>query len=261
MPSMAALAGYTHQVFVNNNWEHLLASTPLRSCAAAAVAIPARLGCPSTIKHVFLIVRENRTYDQDLGDISQGNGDAAYAQFGATITPNGHKLANTYGLFDNFYDEGTLSADGHNWLMQADANDYIEKEFGAFYRSYPAQGGDALAYQRDGFLWNAAQAAGQTVKSYGEYNNFLTQPTGATWSQYYQDSQIMEGKASRPAAGTDLGDQDLRRHPLAERHRRPRLPGLRPEHPGPVPDGHLAAVVPAAAEDQPGAQPQPDLDA
>jgi YVTN family beta-propeller protein len=198
MPSMAALAGYTHQVFVNNNWEHLLASTPLQNCAAAAVAIPTRLGCPSAIKHVFLIIRENRTYDQDLGDIGKGNSDPAYAQFGKTITPNGHKLADTYGLFDNFYDEGTLSADGHNWLMQADANDYIEKEFGAFYRSYPAQGGDALAYQRDGFLWNAAEAAGQTVKAYGEYNNFLTQPAGATWSQYYQDSQILEGKASGP---------------------------------------------------------------
>jgi YVTN family beta-propeller protein len=197
-PGTAALAGYTHQVFVNNNWEHLLASTPLQNCAAPAVAIPTRLGCPSTIKHVFLIVRENRTYDQDLGDIGKGNGQASYAQFGATITPNAHKLATSYGLFDNFYDEGTLSADGHNWLMQADANDYIEKEFGAFYRSYPAQGGDALAYQRDGFLWNAAAAAGQSVKAYGEYNNFITQPAKTTWSQYYQDSQILEGKATGP---------------------------------------------------------------
>ena len=121
---------------------------------------------------MFLIIRENRTYDQVLGDIGKGNGDPALAQFGATITPNAHALADDFGLFDNFYDEGTLSADGHNWLVQADANDYIEKEFGAFYRSYPAQGGDALAYQRDGFLWNAAEAAGQTVKAYGEYNNF-----------------------------------------------------------------------------------------
>ena len=197
MPTMAALAGYTAQVFVNNNWDHLLASTPLQNCKAAPVAIPARLGCPSTIKHVFLIVRENRTYDQDLGDIGKGNSDPSLAQFGATITPNGHKLSSTYGLFDNFYDQGTLSADGHNWLMQADANDYIEKEFGAFYRSYPAQGGDALAYQRDGFLWNAAEAAGQTVKAFGEYNNFLTQPAPIpSWSEYYQDSQIMEGKAT-----------------------------------------------------------------
>jgi YVTN family beta-propeller protein len=199
MPTMAALGGYTSQVFVNNNWDHLLASTPLQNCKAAPVAIPTRLGCPSTIKHIFLIVRENRTYDQDFGDIGKGNSAPSLAQFGATITPNGHKLSNTYGLFDNFYDQGTLSADGHNWLMQADANDYIEKEFGAFYRSYPAQGGDALAYQRDGFLWNAAAAAGQTVQAYGEYNNFLTQPAPIpSWSEYYQDSQIMEGKATGP---------------------------------------------------------------
>jgi len=121
------------------------------SCKAAPAAVPSRLGCPSPIKHIFLIVRENRTCDQVFG---------------------------------------------HNWLMQADANDYIEKEFGAFYRSYPPSGADALAYQRDGFLWNAAEAAGQTVKSYGEYNNFLSQMNPVpSWPAYYKDSQIMEGKA------------------------------------------------------------------
>ncbi len=199
MPSTAALGAYTHQVFVDNGWEHLLASRTLTNCSAAAAAVPARLGCPSTIKHVFLIVRENRTYDQVFGDAGKGNDDPTLAQFGATITPNAHKLASSYGLFDNFYDEGTLSADGHNWLVQADANDYIEREFGAFYRSYPAQGGDALAYQRDGFLWNAAEAAGRTVKAFGEYNNFITQPDPVpSWSDYYQDSQILEGKATGP---------------------------------------------------------------
>ncbi len=198
MPSMAALGGYTHQVFVNNGWDQLLAAKPLWNCNAAPAAIPATLGCPSTIKHVFLIIRENRTYDQTLGDIAKGNGDAADAQFGAKVTPNAHSLANEFTLFDNFYDEGTLSADGHNWLVQADANDYIEREFGAFYRSYPAQGGDALAYQRDGFIWNAAEAAGKTVQAYGEYNNFMTEPAGTTWSKYYQDSLIMQGKASGP---------------------------------------------------------------
>jgi len=199
MPTMAQLGAYTHQVFVDNDWEHLLASTPLTDCHAAPQAVPQRLGCPSPIKHVFLIIRENRTYDQTLGDIAKGNGDASYAQFGQTITPNAHKLANTFGLFENFYDEGTLSADGHNWLVQADANDYIEREFGSFYRSYPAQGGDALAYQRDGFIWNAVQRAGLTVKDYGEYNNFFTQPSPTpSWSDYYQDSQILEGDASGP---------------------------------------------------------------
>ena len=197
MPSTAALGAYTDQVFTDNDWTHLLASTPLTSCHAAPAAVPARLGCASPIKHVFLIIRENRTYDQDLGDIGKGTSDPTLAQFGKTITPNGHALASTYGLFDNFYDEGTLSADGHNWIVQADANDYIEKEFGAFYRSYPAQGGDALAYQRDGFIWNAAQAAGLTAKAYGEYNNFLRQEAPVpSWSKYYQDSQILEGKAT-----------------------------------------------------------------
>ncbi len=199
MPTQAQLGPYTDQVFTDNGWDHLLASRPLHDCTAKPMAIPERLGCPSPIKHVFLIVRENRTYDQVFGDIGKGNSDAALAQFGATITPNAHALANDFGLFDNFYDEGTLSADGHNWLVQADANDYIEKEFGAFYRSYPAQGGDALAYQRDGFIWNSAEAAGKTVKAFGEYNNFVREPAPVpSWSEFYADSQIMEGKAGGP---------------------------------------------------------------
>ncbi|HEY0933896.1 MAG TPA: alkaline phosphatase family protein [Trebonia sp.] len=196
MPSTAALGAYTARVFSDNDWTHLLARQSAASCTATPAVIPAKLGCPSPIKHVFMIIRENRTYDQDLGDIGKGTSDSALAQFGKTITPNGHALASNFGLFDNFYDEGTLSADGHNWIVQADANDYIEKEFGAFYRSYPAQGGDALAYQRDGFIWNAAQAAGLTAKAYGEYNNFLQQKAPVpSWSAYYQDSQILEGKA------------------------------------------------------------------
>lgn len=204
-PSAKDLAGLTHQVFVNNDWEKLLASKAGAVSGAAAakvapVAVPKELGQPSKIKHVYLIVKENRTYDQVLGDLGSGNGDPSLTQFGGSVTPNQHLMANRFGNFDNFYDEGTLSADGHNWLVQADANDYIEKEFGAFYRSYPAQGGDALAYQRDGFLWNAAQKAGQTVSNFGEYDNFFNVPaTGApTWSDWYRSSQILEGKATGP---------------------------------------------------------------
>jgi YVTN family beta-propeller protein len=203
MPSPSMLRQDTHQVFVNNNWVQMLGSrarTVARSAGAATAPIPAVLGMPSPIKHVFLIVKENRTYDQVLGDLGKGNGDSSLTQFGQQVTPNAHALASTFGTFDNFYDPGTLSADGHNWLMQADAPDYVEKEFGAFYRSYPASGGDALAYQRDGFLWNAAKRAGKTAASFGEYNNFITlPPSGApTWSQWYKDSQILEHKASGP---------------------------------------------------------------
>ncbi|HEX2904574.1 MAG TPA: bifunctional YncE family protein/alkaline phosphatase family protein, partial [Jatrophihabitans sp.] len=200
-PTEADLGKLTHTVFIDNDWQKLLQRSVTAATNAAPAVLPVKLGAPSKIKHVFLLVKENRTYDQVLGDIGKGDSDPSYTQFGASVTPNEHALANQFGLFDNFYDEGTLSADGHNWLMQADANDYIEKEFGAFYRSYPAQGGDALAYQRNGFLWNAAEAAGNTVANFGEYNNFFTadnDPNRPTWAQWYQDSLILEGKASGP---------------------------------------------------------------
>jgi hypothetical protein len=159
LPSDGELSHYTSIVSTDNTWNQ----TPAINSGAydtVPSVIPAHLGGGSPIKHVVVIVKENRTYDQVLGDLGQGNGDPSLTQFGQPITPNLHALANRFGVHDNFYDEGTLSADGHNWIVQADANDYIEKEFGAFYRSYPAQGGDALAYQRVGFLWNAAQKAG-----------------------------------------------------------------------------------------------------
>ena len=202
MPPADQMSKYTAQVFTNNAWNDLLKNESAQggpASAPAPVPVPAKLGQPSAIKHVFLIVRENRTYDQVLGDVAKGNGSAADAQFGQMVTPNAHALVNDFGLYDNFYDPSTLSADGHNWIVQADANDYIEKEFGAFYRSYPAQGGDALAYQRDGFLWNTVQAAGKSVVDFGEYDNFFSQQSPApSWQQYYQDSQILEGKASGP---------------------------------------------------------------
>ncbi len=110
------------------------------------------------------------------------------------MTPNAHALASRFGDLDNFYDEGTLSADGHNWIVQAEANDYVEKEFGAFYRSYPSQGGDALAYQRDGFLWNAAEKAGVSVQNFGEYifNPYNLPSNAPDWSTWYAQSQWMQ---------------------------------------------------------------------
>jgi YVTN family beta-propeller protein len=197
-PDHATLGTLTSQVFNNNGWNvtHAPASPDLP--AGAKPAIPAQLGQPSAIKHVFLIVRENRTYDQLLGDIGKGNSDPAYANLGEQYTPNEHSLANTFTLFDNFYDSGMLSADGHQWLMQADPNDYVEQDAAsAWTRSYPYPGGDSLVYQRDGFLWNAAEAAGKTVKDYGEYES-MTSGSQGSWQQYYADSQILEGKASGP---------------------------------------------------------------
>ena len=201
LPDSQNLYHDTQVVFHNNAWDQIRAVNAGVGDSVPSV-IPAHIGGKSPIKHVFVIVKENRTYDQVLGDLGQGNGDPSLAQFGQAVTPNLHAMAKRFGTLDNFYNEGTLSADGHNWIVQANANDYVEKQFGAFYRSYPAQGGDALAYQRDGFLWNAAQRAGLSVADFGEYANFFNAPApsagGPSWATWYKDSQILEGKAAGP---------------------------------------------------------------
>ena len=193
MPADYQIPRYTQAVFTDDDWNQI---RPINQGDYDSVpkVIPTHLGGSSPIKHVVVIVKENRTYDQVLGDLREGNGDPADAQFGAQVTPNQHALAYRFGDLDNFYDEGTLSADGHNWLVQAEATDYVEKEFGAFYRSYPSQGGDALAYQRDGFLWNAAEKAGRSVQNFGEYiYNPYSLPAGAPqWDQWYAESQWLE---------------------------------------------------------------------
>ena len=198
--ALANIVSETKQVFANNDWTSLPPAQPVRHSKARAVPLPKVLGAPSTIKHVFLVIRENRTYDQVFGDVKKGNGDAADAQFGAKVTPNAHALANRFGLYDNYYDPSTLSADGHNWILQAGANDYIEKEFGAFWRSYPSEGADALAYQPNGNVFNQAEAAGKSVQDFGEYLQFsnVLAAKEPSWSQWYQDALVMEHKAKGP---------------------------------------------------------------
>jgi YVTN family beta-propeller protein len=201
MPADYQIPHDTQTVFADDDWNQI---KPINQGHYDTVrkVIPAHLGGRSPIKHVVVIVKENRTYDQVLGDLGEGNGDPADAQFGAQVTPNFHSLATRFGDLDNFYDEGTLSADGHNWLVQAEANDYVEKEFGAFYRSYPSQGGDSLAYQRDGFLWNAAEKAGLSVQNFGEYihDPFSLAANAPVWNQWYAESQWLENgkKGSEP---------------------------------------------------------------
>jgi len=136
-------------------------------------AIPERIGEPSLIEHVVYVIKENRTYDQVLGDLPQGNGDPALCIFGADITPNQHALVREFVLLDNAYCCGILSADGHNWSTAAVATDYLEKSFAGFPRSYPDGMGpgeiDALAYSPAGFIWDNAVRHGKTVRNYGEF--------------------------------------------------------------------------------------------
>jgi YVTN family beta-propeller protein len=175
-------ATYTDTVFSQNGWGRNDVQQA-RGRKAPPVAIPARVGDPSTIKHVFLLVKENRTYDQIYGDMREGNGDTTLAQFGARVTPNQHALARQFGLYDNTYDVGTNSAEGHNWLMQGDNPEYTESSAGEYTRSYDTEE-DVLGHQRSGFLWTAVQDAHNSARNYGEFEYTEGKPSG-TWQQYY----------------------------------------------------------------------------
>ncbi len=199
------LAESTAAVYRNNQWSGARCADLERGGAAgedpttvAPRPVPLRIGDPSTIKHVFYIIKENRTYDQVLGDMPEGNGDPSLTQFGREVTPNQHALAEQFQLMDNLYVSGSLSADGHQWVTQAYTSDYIEQAFADFVRSYPYDGGDALAYSPTGFLWDNAVRNGRTVRAYGEYANELRGPEDrvGTWSDWYRDWLIMSGQES-----------------------------------------------------------------
>lgn len=190
LPSDRVIRSETRRVFQQNGWTRGAVQLANKNSKAKPVPVPARLGDPSTIKHVFLIVKENRTYDQVYGDIAKGNGDPSLTQFGENVTPNQHALAEQFGLYDNTYDIGTNSAEGHNWLMQADNPEYTESSAGEYARSYDTED-DALGHQKSGFLWTGAQSAGKSVRDFGEFQQFLTKPSGASWQNLYCDAKNM----------------------------------------------------------------------
>ena len=201
VPDRRTLEGMTRHVFQNNHWDlaENIHTASGGNPHAKPVVIPRRIGDPSLIKHVFLIIRENRTYDQILGDVAAGNGDPSLAVFGGKDTPNVHKLVKRFPLFDNFYDPSRQSADGHQWITEAMAPYADDIQSPDWVRSYPGgNAGDALAYQKKGFLFSEAAAAGLPVKIYGEYVEYDTfqQPNGSTdepsWSDFYADTQKFE---------------------------------------------------------------------
>ena len=118
-----------------------------------------------------MIIRENRTYDQILGDVAGGNGDPSLAVFGdgsaapGPVTPNAHALVQRFPLFDNFYDPSRQSADGHNWIVQAMAPYSDDIQSPDWVRDYPSNGGDAIAYQKKGHLWDVAAKAGVSLRT------------------------------------------------------------------------------------------------
>ena len=138
--------------------------------------VPIKPGGPSPIQHVLYVIKENRTYDQILGDMPQGRGDPNLCLFPEKITPNHHKLAREFVLLDNFYVESEVSADGHEWSLGAYATDFVEKTWPLSYGhnqlkkySYPAEGNFKIAEPAGGYLWDRAREAGVSYRSYGEF--------------------------------------------------------------------------------------------
>ena len=170
VPSAAELIAFTTAVSENNRL--VLASSAAAPSATTANAppraVPERPGDPSLINHVVFIVKENRTYDQVLGDLDRGARDSTLTVFGRSVTPNTHALSQQFVTLDHFFASGGNSADGHQWLTQANETEY---PMWPLYhgRSYPSEGEDALTYSSGGFLWEGARSMGKTVSVFGEY--------------------------------------------------------------------------------------------
>jgi YVTN family beta-propeller protein len=171
LPDKTRRARLTRRVYANSPYTDEL----LKAARAPRVktAIPVRIGDPSPIKHVIYVIKENRTYDQVLGDMPEGNGDPNLTLFGDEVTPNQHALAREFVLLDNFYVDAEVSADGHNWSMGAYATDYIEKTWPTNYsrrgRSYDYEGSKKIARPTRGYIWDYCAAAKITYRSYGEF--------------------------------------------------------------------------------------------
>lgn len=168
MPTQAQLNVYTTQVKRQNLLHKVAQWTLPARTNTKPVAVPERLGEPSVFKHVVYIIKENKTYDQVLGDVPGANGDSSLTVFGKRITPNMHALTKQFGMMDNYYASGKSSAEGHQWTDAGMVSDYVEKNIRAWFRSYPHRQEDALVYNKAGFIWNHALSFGKTVKVYGE---------------------------------------------------------------------------------------------
>ncbi len=169
-PGKVKLAELTHEVYANTPYNK---GIELQAHGMPGNPVPRQAGEISPIRYVFYIIKENRTYDQVLGDLTQGNGDTSLVLFGNKVTPNQHALVSEFVLMDNFYVDGEVSADGHNWSLGAYATDYLEKTWPTGYGnrggSYDAEGTRNIANNKNGFLWDYCKKYGVTYRTYGEF--------------------------------------------------------------------------------------------
>lgn len=171
VPGTAALAAYTRQVASNTPAPPaVLTNHNARLADTAFTAF-------GHITHVLYIIRENRTYDQVLGDVRGGSGDPSLCLFGAKVTPNAHALAKRTVLLDNLYCNGEVSEDGHQWCDSAYATDYTERCWPSKYSGHGEPDADErLTASPAGYLWDESKAHDLTYYSYGETTNSKASP-------------------------------------------------------------------------------------
>jgi YVTN family beta-propeller protein len=201
IPSEKQLSIYSQTVYRNTAYSK---EKELTSKGEAGNPIPSKVGEASPVKHVFYIIKENRTYDQVLGDVKEGNGDTSLVLFGERITPNQHKLVKEFVLLDNFYVDGEVSADGHNWSMGAYATDYLEKTWPTSYGgrggTYAAEGNREIANNKGGFIWDHCKRNNVTYRTYGEFAD-----------NYKPNIPVLKGHFCPYYTGWDMGTKDTTR--------------------------------------------------
>lgn len=212
-PDDVTLAQYSAQVYENTPYVHK------RDLPVDQQVIPVQHnGVPSAaIKHIFYIVKENRTYDQVYGDLPQGNGDTSICVFGKKITPNQHKLTETFALFDNFYVDAEVSADGHNWTTAAYATDFVEKNWPVQYArkggAYDYEGGVPVAAPSSGYIWTNVMKKGLSFRDYGEFVERVKTPV----LHYEARDEDLKPVTCQDYPGFDLNISDLDRFSVWEK--------------------------------------------
>jgi DNA-binding beta-propeller fold protein YncE len=195
------------------------------------------------IEHVIYVIKENRTYDQILGDLPAGDGDTSLVFFPRRVSPNHHALAERFGVFDRFFVNAEVSADGHNWSTASYATDYVQKTVPSQYsnrgRDYDYEGTNRNALTDDdaaepgtGYLWNLAQRAGITFRNYGEFAVQEDSVPGRARAKRYQgDKPYLREHTHERFPGYDLNIRDQLRADiwiaeLAEFEKAGRMPAL-----------------------------------
>ena len=193
IPGGEQLAAYSAQVRTDARVPQMLRAMEAARSGAAPLPVPRRPGEPSTIEHVVYVIKENRTYDQVLGDLPKGNNDPRLCTYGRQVTPNQHALAEEFVLLDNYYCNGVISADGHQWATQGSLTDYREKIAGDFAaRLRPGHRCPMLRQLQ--FHLGPRLLGGRAFRNYGEFNFPRIIPPKAGWFDVYRDLQTKAGK-------------------------------------------------------------------